>query len=145
MATKLTNNFTLEELCASDTAKAKGIKNAPDTQAIVCLTHLATNILQPLREAMRCAILIGSGYRCPALNKAVGGASTSQHLTGQAVDIFINGDLAWGKKVFAWIKCNCQFDQLIWEHNAKGTYWVHVSFNPFGKNRNQVIDNLLKR
>lgn len=141
---KITKNFTLEELYASATAKAKCIDNMPLTQHVVNLTLLTTHILQPLREAMGEAIKIGSGYRCPVLNKAVGGVSNSQHMMGQAVDICIDGDLAKGKKWFEWIKENCVFDQLIWEHNAKGSYWIHVSFSAFG-NRMQVIDNLLKK
>jgi hypothetical protein len=92
-------------------------------------------------------IKIGSGYRCPALNRAVGGVANSQHMKGQAADLCIDGDLKKGKRWFEWIKTHCQFDQLIWEHNAKGSYWVHVSYvhPPFGRNRRQVIDNLLKR
>lgn len=143
--TKISRNFTLEELCASQTAKAKGIKNQPGTQEIVCLTALTQAVLQPLREWWGKPIVIGSGYRCPALNKAVGGVSNSQHMKGQAVDLFIDGDKAKGQRWFSYIRNHLSFDQLIWEHNAKGTYWVHVSFDPFGCNRKQVIDNLLKK
>lgn len=142
--TQITKNFTLEELYASATAKAKHIDNTPLTQHVVNLTLLTTHILQPLRDAMGEAIKIGSGYRCPVLNKAVGGVSNSQHMMGQAVDICIDGDLAKGKKWFKWIKEHCVFDQLIWEHNSKGSYWIHVSFKAVG-NRGQVIDSLLKK
>lgn len=148
--TQITKNFTLEEMCASQTAKAKGIDNTPNSAVIVNLTHLAVKVLQPLRSAMGEAIAIGSGYRCPALNKAVGGVSNSQHMTGQAVDLCLpltkdgQQDLKKGKLWFEWIRKNCFFDQLIWEHNSKGSYWVHVSYN-FNGNRGQVIDNLLKR
>ena len=71
----------------------------------------------------------------------------TQHMKGQAADIDIQGDMAFGKKIFEYIKNNLPFDQLIWEHNAKGVYWVHVSFVyfDFGRNRKQVIDNLLKK
>lgn len=143
--TKLSCNFTLEELTASATAKARGIKNAPSTQEVVNLTALAQNVLQPLREWWGQPITIGSGYRCPELNKAVGGVSNSQHMKGQAVDLFIDGDIAKGRKWFEYIKNHLPFDQLIMEHNAKGTYWVHVSFDPFGCNRKQVINELLKK
>ena len=143
--TKLSRNFTLEELFASQTAKSKGIKNQPSTQEIVCLTALTQAVLQPLREWWGKPIVIGSGYRCPALNKAVGGVSNSQHMKGQAVDLFIDGDKKKGRQWMEWIADNCDFDQLIWEHNTKGTYWVHVSFDPFGCNRRHVISNLLKK
>ena len=142
--TKISKNFSLEELLASDTAKARGIKNVPDTQEVCALCALVINILQPLREAMQEPIKIGSGYRSPALNKAVGGVSNSQHMKGEAVDLCIDGDLTKGKRWFNWIKAHCQFDQLIWEHNAKGSYWVHVSCKEHG-NRHSVINDLLKR
>ena len=142
--TQISKNFTLEELYASDTARRKGIDNIPTRQAVVNLTYVVTKILQPLRSTMQEPISISSGYRCSALNKAVGGVSNSQHLTGQAVDISIDGDMAKGKRWFEWIRKHCPFDQLIWEHNKQGVYWIHVSFN-FQGNRGQVIDNLLKK
>ena len=143
--TIISKNFTLEELTASDTAKARGIKNVPGTQEVCALCALVANILQPLREAMGEPIKIGSGYRSPALNKAVGGVSNSQHMKGEAVDLCIDGDKKKGRKWMEWIIDNCDFDQCIWEHNAKGSYWVHVSFRADGKNRKQVIENLLKK
>jgi len=147
MATKITMHFTLDELCASQTAKARGIQNKPGTAEIINLVYLAAYVLEPLREAMGESIKIGSGYRCPQLNRAVGGVANSQHMKGQAADLCIDGDLKKGKRWFEWIKTHLDFDQLIWEHNAKGTYWVHVSYvhPPFGRNRRQVIDNLLKK
>ena len=142
---QLTRNFTLAELTVSSTAKAKGIKNKPGAQEIANLTALCVMVLQPLREAMGQSIKIGSGYRCTALNAAVGGVSNSQHVLGQAADLCIDGDIAKGKRWFNYIKMHLPFDQLIWEHNAKGTYWVHVSYRADGRNRGQVIDNLLKK
>ena len=140
-------HFTMEELYASATATAKGINNKPSVQQMINLVYLTAYVLEPLRVAMGEPIKIGSGFRSPALNKAVGGVSNSQHLKGQAADLCIDGDLKKGKKWFEWIKTHCEFDQLIWEHNAKGNYWVHVSFvyPDFGKNRKHVIDNLLKK
>ena len=144
MATYISKNFTLEELTASATAKAKGIRNNPGQTDIINLCALVHNILQPLRDAMREPIKIGSGFRSLALNTAVGGVSNSQHMRGEAADLCIDGDIAKGRKWFEWIKTHCEFDQLIWEHNAKGSYWVHVSYRADGKNRKQVISNLLK-
>lgn len=142
---KLSRNFTLEELTASTTAKHHGIGNTPSAQEIVCLTALAQNVLQPLREWWGKPITIGSGYRSAALNKAVGGVNNSQHMKGQAVDLFIDGDKTKGQRWFNYIRDHLPFDQLIWEHNTKGTYWVHVSFDPYGCNRKQVINELLKK
>ena len=147
MKVPVTMHFTIEELFASATAKAKGIDNTPNVQQMINLVYLAAYVLEPLRMAMDEPIKIGSGFRCQKLNKAVGGVYNSQHLKGQAADLCIDGDIAKGKRWFNYIKDHLPFDQLIWEHNAKGIYWVHVSFvfPDFGKNRHQVIDNLLKK
>lgn len=141
---RLSKNFTLEELCQSATAKARGIKNIPDTKQVACLQVLCDKVLQPLREHFGYPIVIGSGFRCVALNNAVGGVANSQHIKGEAADLFIKGDKVKGQQWFDYIHYNLDFDQLIWEHNVKGTYWVHVSSKAFG-NRHMVIDNLLKK
>lgn len=145
MATQISKSFVLEEFTKSDTAKAKGIVNAIGQTEVVNLCALVHQVLQPLRDAMGHQVKIGSGYRCPRLNAAVGGVKNSQHMTGEAADLCIDGDMQKGKRWFEWIKANCNFDQLIWEHNAKGTYWVHVSYRASGNNRKQVINNLLKK
>ena len=145
--TNVTMHFTIEELCASSTAKAKGINNTPNTQQMINLVYLCAYVLEPLRVAMGQPIKIGSGFRCQALNKAVGGVFNSQHTKGQAADLCIDGDIQKGKRWFNYIKTHLKYDQLIWEHSRSGTYWVHVSFvHPdLGRNRQQAIDNLLKR
>ena len=147
MNTPVTMHFTIEEMYASDTAKRLGIDNKPTTQKMINLVYLCAFVLEPLRVAMGKPIKISSGYRCEKLNKAVGGVYNSQHLKGQAADIDIQGDMAFGRKIFDYIKNNLPFDQLIWEHTASGTYWVHVSFVffDFGKNRKKVINNLEKK
>ena len=147
MNTKVTMHFTIEEMYASDTARRLGINNKPSTQQMINLVYLAAYVLEPLRKAMGEPIKIGSGYRCQQLNRAVGGVANSQHMKGQAADLCIDGDIQKGRKWFEYIRKNLPFDQLIWEHNAKGSYWVHVSFvyPDFGKNRKQVIDGLLKK
>ena len=146
MSTPISQHFTLEEMTASATAKAKGIYNSPGITQLINMTYLCIYVLEPLRTEMGYPIKIDSGFRCKALNKAVCGVSNSQHLTGQAADLCIDGDIQKGKRWFEWIKTHCEFDQLIWEHNPKtGSYWVHVSYNAFGKNCKQVIDNLEKK
>lgn len=142
--TRISKNFTLEELTSSTTAKAKGIRNVPDTQQVCNLCALVHHVLQPLREAMGEPIGISSGFRSVALNAAVGGVVNSQHLKGEAADLCIDGDKQKGKRWYQWIKQHCQYDQLIWEHNRQGVYWVHVSYRADGQNRKQAIDNLLK-
>ena len=147
MNTNVTMHFTMEELYASATATAKGINNKPSVQQMINLVYLCAYVLEPLRVAMNEPIKIGSGFRCQALNKAVGGVYNSQHMKGQAADLCIDGDIQKGRKWFNYIKNHLPFDQVIWEHNSKGTYWVHVSFvyPDFGRNRHKVIDDLLKK
>lgn len=147
MSTQVTMHFTIEELYASATAKARGIDNKPDIRQVINLVYLAAYVLEPLRSAMGVPIRISSGFRCEALNRAVGGVGNSQHMKGQAADISIDGDMVKGRKWFNYIRDHLPFDQLIWEHNSRGVYWIHVSFvyPDFGRNRKQVIDNLLKK
>ena len=148
MSTKVTMHFTIEELYASATSKAKGIDNKPGVQQMINLVYLTAYVLEPLRVAMNEPVPISSGYRCPRLNEAVGGVRNSQHMTGQAADLSIGGDRAKGRKWFEYIKNHLPFDQLIWERNPRtGSEWVHVSFVyfDFGCNRKQVIDNYLKK
>ena len=142
---RISKNFTLEELTASATAKAKGIRNEPGQTDIVNLCGLVHNVLQPLRDWWGKEVKIGSGYRSLALNRAVGGVSNSQHMKGEAADLCIDGAMEKARAWFQYIKQHCEFDQLIMEHNSKGTYWVHVSYRCDGNNRKQVINNLLKK
>ena len=148
MNTPVTMHFTIEEMYSSDTAKRLVINNKPNMQQMINLVYLCAYVLEPLRVAMGEPIKIGSGFRCQALNKAVGGVSSSQHLKGQAADLCIDGDIRKGRRWFEYIKNHLPFDQLIWETNPKtGSSWVHVSFifPDFGKNRRHVIDGLIKK
>ena len=129
----LTENFTLEELTRSTTATQRGIKNEASAIVKENLQKLAENILQPLRNA-KGAVHINCGYRSPMLNKAVGGAATSQHLLGEAADI--SGDD--NAVLFHYIKDHLPFDQLIWEGgNNKQPAWIHVSYS--NRNRKQAL------
>lgn len=128
-------HFTIEELCRSDTARSRGIDNSPTEEVRKNLTALVGNVLDPLREWYGKPIYVNSGYRCPALNKAVGGVANSQHLTGQAADIDVN-DRAENRRLMKHIEENLDFDQLIWEN---GGAWVHVSYRADGRNRRQVL------
>lgn len=119
--------FTINELCKSDTANARGIDNTPTDKIKENLEALIENVLDPLREAYGKPIYVNSGYRCPELNKAVGGVSTSEHQSGRAADIDTH-DYEENKKLFKLIQeLNLPFRQLIDESNLS---WVHVSYNP---------------
>ncbi|MBQ4358008.1 MAG: peptidase M15 [Paludibacteraceae bacterium] len=121
-------------LTNSSTAKSNGIDNTPTREALGNLATLVDKVLESLREVDGKPIRVNSGYRCPKLNKAVGGSATSQHMTGQAADI-TGGSKAENKKLFDLVRSlRLPFDQLIWE---KGGAWVHVSYSP--RNRRQVL------
>ena len=120
--------FTMDELTKSATAKRKGIDNTPNEAVRANLEALVDNILDPLREAYGKPIIVTSGYRCEKLNKAVGGASTSQHVKGEAADIrSVSDKPADNKKLFDLIvSLGLPFDQEINEFNYD---WVHVSYS----------------
>lgn len=141
--TRISKNFTLDELCASETAKKMGINNVPNQEQICNLCALTHHVLQPLRDAMGKAITINSGFRSVELNRKVGGQKNSQHLKGEAADIAI-GTIENGEKMIAIIK-KLPFDQLIWERNTSNVYWIHVSYRSDGQNRHQYIADLLKK
>lgn len=129
--------FTIKELTASSTAKRKGIDNRPTQEVTTALVALVENVLDPLRQAYGKPIVVTSGYRCAKLNKVVGGASSSQHVRGEAADIrSVSDNPKENKVIFDLIrKLNLPFDQLINEYNYD---WVHVSFSRY-KKRGQVL------
>lgn len=127
--------FTIEEMIKSSTATAKRIDNTPNQTVIDSLTKLIEAVLDPLREWYGKPIRVNSGYRCEALNEAVGSkAKKSQHLYGEAADITV-GSKTENEKLFNYIKDNLPFDQLINESNFS---WVHVSYRE-GRLRKQVL------
>ena len=129
--------FNIAELTKSSTAIKKKIDNTPTKEIENNLNQLIDNILDPLREAWGNPIIVSSGYRCDVLNKAVGGASSSQHRLGQAADIHTKSNTKEdNKKLFNLIKSlKLPFDQLINEYNYK---WIHVSYSP--RNRRQILN-----
>ena len=129
--------FSIAELTKSSTAIKKKINNTPTKEVENNLNQLIDNILDPLREAWGQPIIVGSGYRCEAINKAVGGAAHSQNKLGQAADIHTKSDsVKDNKKLFELIKqLKLPFDQLINEYNYN---WIHVSYSP--RNRRQILN-----
>ena len=126
--------FSIDELSKSDTAIKKGIDNIPPEKVRRSLEALIDNVLDPLRAAYGKPITVNSGYRSPALNKAVGGAAGSQHLSGEAADISVGS--RDGNKQLLELACKLElpFDQLIDEKNFA---WVHISYG--ARNRRQVL------
>ncbi len=139
---KISEHLDLSELIRSESAKRRGISNMPTEAHIANLKLLAEKVFEPIRNNFRCPIHISSGYRSAELNKAVGGATTSQHSSGEAIDIDMDGSPngVTNKMVFDYIKKYLEFDQLIWEFgSAENPDWVHVSYESTGKQRKQVL------
>lgn len=141
---RITDNFTLEELTASATAKSRGIKNTPDVTCAIKLTLLLAYVLQPIRDRYRKPIRITSGYRCAELNKAVGGVAGSDHTYGCAVDIKSNyGTKKENRELFNLIKDmitngEIKVKQLI---NEQDYSWIHISFQDGRTSRiNHIIE-----
>lgn len=127
--------FTIAELCKSDTADRLGIDNRCKKEHVANMTALVDNILDPLREAYGKPITVNSGFRCPALNKAVKGSATSDHMTGRAADI-TGGRPKENKRLFYLIQSlGLPFKQLIDEKNFS---WIHVSYDD-GNIKKQVL------
>ena len=137
---QLSKNLMLAEVTRSETAKRKGISNMPTPEHIENFKLLAEKVFQPIREHFGKPIILSSGYRSKALNTAVGGALSSQHCTGEAIDIDMDGTDITNAQVFNYIKDNLEFDQLIWEFGtATNPDWVHVSYESTGKQRKQIL------
>ena len=128
------NYFGDKEFTQSDIAKKNGIDNTPDELTWQRIHELRDYVLNPAREQLGKPIYITSGYRSPKLNNLVGGASNSQHVTGEAADITTR-NLARNRQLFAILAAMNNFDQLIWE---KGGEWIHVSFR-YGSGRGQML------
>lgn len=128
----LSAHFTLQELLASPTAMRLNITEQfePTPDIVHNLERLCRQVLEPLRQIVGTSIHINSGYRCPRLNRRVGGATKSQHLLGQAADMVVKGKDV--ETVFQLVRASSlPFDQVIQEFDQ----WVHVSFrdNPRGE------------
>ena len=134
--------FKLSEFINSATAKRLNIDNMPTFEIVDNLNRLA-DYLDSIREKLGKPISVSSGYRCPVLNKAVGGVANSQHQKGLAADL-VCADMESLEKV---LRETGGFDQLIKEHRKGSTsFWFHVSVcNRNGKPRNQIIMNLEKK
>jgi len=133
MSTKLSTNFTLEELIAT----SSHLSNIPTEQQVQSLKLLTIKVLQPARDLFKDSIDINSGFRSLTVNKDVGGVNRplSQHCKGEAADI----DCSNNGLLFKLIREHLVFDQMIWERgNDINPSWVHVSYKATG-NRNQCL------
>ncbi len=126
--------FSFQEFERSDTAYKHGIDNTAPESVRRNIAALVDKVLDPLREAWGRPITVTSGYRCPELNKAVGGAATSQHLLGEAADI-TTGNPVDNRRLFQMVQSlRLPFDQMIDESDFT---WIHISYSP--RNRRQIL------
>lgn len=136
--------FSMSELSNSASAKKLGIDNTPKGQHEKNLEALVDNVLDPARKVWGTPINVTSGYRSQELNKAVGGAGKSQHLTGEAADIVSGGKKVGNQYNFEIGKLIVRrgvFDQIIFENCSKNDLlpqWIHVSYSRTN-NRHQIL------
>lgn len=137
---QLSEHFELAEFTRSSTAKRAGISNMPTDAHLENIKLLCEKILEPIRVHFARSIILSSGYRSSALNRAIGGASSSQHCSGEAADIDMDGTNVTNAQIFNYIKDNLEFDQLIWEFGTDSNPdWVHVSYESNGRQRKQIL------
>lgn len=136
----ISEHISYKEATHSATAKRYGIDNAPDTYQKQNMELVAQKIFEPLREWVGGPIKINSFFRSAETNRAIGGASKSQHMEGRAIDI----DDLYGHKtnaeMYQYIKDNLDFDTLIWEFGTdENPDWVHVSYVDEDFNRQRCL------
>ena len=127
--------FTIAEMAKSDTADCRGIDNRIPKDLLPNVENLITKVLDPLRAWYGRPVYVNSGYRCPELNRAVGGVGTSYHLTGCAADIDVYSRTE-NQKLFEYIKEHLPYTELGWEG---GGAWVHVALVPGREEERQVF------
>lgn len=140
----MTLNFKISELLHSDIANMYHINNTTSNPIhLDNMLNLIFYVLQPLRDIVKCPVIITGGYRSQALWQKLhdlgkNPAKNSQHLTGQAADIDV--PQKYLHEVFKIIKEQLPYDQLLYEYDLQGHRWIHVSYSHL-KNRKQAIDN----
>ena len=131
---QLSKHLSRAEFERSDAATNYGISNSMNSGQLAKAIKLAENCFEPIRERWGKPIRVNSGYRSPAVNKRIGGALTSQHSLGEAIDLDLHD-----RDLFEWIIDNVVFDQLIFEGGTEDSAaWFHISYRE-GRNRKQVL------
>lgn len=134
MPKMLSPHFALDEFLVSQEAVRRGIDNSPDATVRANLVRLAGTLEQVRAALGDVPIVISSGYRCPALNKAIGGAANSAHILGLAVDFTAPSYGTVLATARAIKQSGIAFDQLIYEYGR----WVHLGLS-VGTPRQQLL------
>lgn len=130
----LSKHVTRSEFERSETAINRGINNSMNEWEIERAKLLCENCFEPIRAKVGAPIRINSGFRSGALNRAIGGSTTSQHSLGEAMDLDLHD-----RDLFEWIIDNVEFDQLIFEGGTTDRAdWFHISYRK-GRLRKQVL------
>lgn len=126
-------NFSWKEMVESRIARERGIPNLPGSGEMAAMEQLARELLQPLRDLYGRPIRISSGYRCPELNRLVGGTAMSQHLKGEAADCVVEDA---GELLKVLTESGLTYDQAILYRKRN---FLHLSLRMDGKNRTRII------
>ena len=136
----ISNHISYREGVYSTTAKRLGLDNTPNNEQLNNMELIAHEVFEPLRTYVGGPIKINSFFRCPELNKAIGGSSKSQHCKGQAMDIDDTYGRMTNAEMYHFIKEHLDFDQMIWEFgDDDNPDWVHVSYVSPKENRNRCL------
>ena len=133
-------HISYKEGVHSITAMRRGIDNTPNDDQLSNMELVAEEVFEPLRVYVNGPIKINSFFRCPELNKAIGGSGKSQHCQGQAIDLDDTFGRATNAEMYHFIREKLNFDQLIWEFgDDDNPDWVHVSYVSEEDNRNRCL------
>ncbi len=140
MSDRISEHVSFKEGIKSHTATRLNIDNAPSSLDLINMKTIAEQVFEPLRKFVGGPIAINSFYRSPKLNSAIGGSTSSQHCSGRALDIDDKYGYKTNAEMFEYIKCNLDYDQMIWEfgdiNNPDG---VHVSYVSEDVNRRRCL------
>ena len=140
MSDRISKHISLKEGVKSHTATRLSIDNTPCDLDLINMKTIANEVFEPLRKFVGGPISINSFYRSPKLNSAIGGSTSSQHCKGCALDIDDTYGYKTNAEMFEYIKCNLDYDQMIWEFgNDTNPDWVHVSYVSEDVNRRRLL------
>lgn len=130
---QLSKNFSLKEMCASQTAAIYNIDNTPTAKDIANLKRLCADVLQQARDDFGKPMHINSGYRCEKLNAKVGGKKNSYHLKGMAADVHVDSEK--DGFLLAALLLRSKYTDLVLLEKRKYKYWIHVQWSMAPRHR----------